>query len=190
MKKSIVAIVKELFTGSGIKFEETAAKKGIDINTDKGVLHIDTEDTEAKVGDTATMDGAPAPAGEYIVTDTQNTITIDDTGKITEIATEEEEQSEDTEALKTEISSLKEKLNVANKRNAELSAQITEESDNEKTVIANVEALTKQYQILAKSIESSGFELPKEVTIFTKKKTEVAAGTEASERRKNYKTQK
>lgn len=168
MKKTIVDTIKALFKDNNIEFKPKAATtKGLDIVTDKGTLHIETTETEPKVGDKATIEGAPASEGEYVVTADESNITIDATGAISEIesAEEEQEEPEDMKNLKTENETLKAEILALKKTQ--------EEADAEGEVVkANVEALAKQYQILAKSIIGSGFEIPKEVTVFNKLGTE------------------
>lgn len=79
----------------GKKFVEQPPVKALDLAIDGGgMLHVDTEETEPKVGDVCSVDGQPTPDKEYKMADGK-TIKTDAESKITEIVPAEEPAAED-----------------------------------------------------------------------------------------------
>lgn len=113
MKKEIQNLFAGLKKALNIKDEaetETQAATALDVETDKGVLHVESPKMEGviSVGDACTIDGAPAPSGDYVVQADESTVKIDDAGTVTSVeAKEKATDTEDVAALKAEIENLK-----------------------------------------------------------------------------------
>lgn len=117
---SIMKSVKEIVDAAFASFKKefkiadaapatppAVAATGVDYTTSQGVLHLDTPE----IGSVATLDGSPAPAGDYTAED-GTVITIDAESKVGEIATAATEETEmaslksENEALKTQIETM------------------------------------------------------------------------------------
>lgn len=100
-----------------------------------------------EVGGTASINGVPAPAGEYTLEDGR-TITIDETGNITNITVAGVDLTEQFEAHKQEFSALKGEFNeyktTAEQRFANAEETIGKQADIIGQMMALVEELAKQ----------------------------------------------
>jgi len=130
IQKSIAAIT-EFITGA-------SKSKSIGVTTVDGTaITVETNDADAKIGDACTIDNAPAPDGEYKITD-GNTITVAG-GKITEIKPTENAAADPVEESAPAESEEVKSLRAAN---SELLAKLESQENEFKEVQKNISELT------------------------------------------------
>jgi len=96
-----------------------------------------------KVGDKATLDGKPIPDGDYVFPSLENITISFMNGEVSEVATPEEE-SEETEALKTENENLKAEIETLKTQNSTHVNDLKEATTAIQSFKTEFESLKKQ----------------------------------------------
>lgn len=138
-KKTIKAQISDLWKKFGFGKDPFAAKKALDLTIANGdnagkTLHLETEASEAKVGDVATIDGAAAPDSTYEVDGGVKITTAE--GKVSAVENPSDANASDSD----EVKALKAELKKAQDEAAALKA---EKAENDAINAAMVETLDK-----------------------------------------------
>lgn len=125
--------------------------KNADFSTaDGGTLQIETEGDEPAVGDSVSIDGQPAPDGEYKLADGKSIVVQD--GKITEVKPAEPPATPDetTQALANTVQALAESVQAIQKTVSEIQAK---QDENTKALNSVTDAL----EVIGTTTASNGF---------------------------------
>lgn len=179
MKAEIKNFLAEIKKGLGIKNDATAVVAKVEVETDKGKLYCESPKMEGvlSVDDVVTIDGAPAPEGDYTTND-GTVYAVDAAGKITAVTVKEEDNkdSEEVAALKAELAEAKKSLETLK----------AEKEANEAEVEKELKAIKAQI--------TSGYVPPKGKQTFNKGAQNDAGSENPAEdlkaRKEEYKTKK
>ena len=120
--KTLLASIKKML---GIKAEQTAVVAKLEVETDKGILYVETPKVEGiiSVDDVCTIDGAVPAEGDYTTND-GTVYALDATGKVTAVtvAASDNNDSPEVVALKAQLAASEKKVAdiTAEKEAAEL----------------------------------------------------------------------
>lgn len=174
--RGLISAIKDLLN---IKNEDQPiVAMALDVETDKGVLHIETPLTEGlvSVGDVCTIDGNVPAEGDYTTND-GTVYALDAEGKVTAVTVAPDNSTEDVAALKAEIETLKADLAKASTEKEALKA---EKEAFEQKITAELTAI--------KANISSNYTPPKDKNNFNKgvKPGDVDPKAELKDRKNSY----